>query len=341
MLRFLSSLFSSPEEQTGQLNEALIDAAIERAVDGTDTRIRLLRNYRKRLRGPVTTAAAHVIGLVDRLPEPTQVGKSTFATDARIRAFFASVDHLNEVVGGFQTVRSYLKTVDGLLPERVFGLLTMARQQRTVFGMAMEAEQLRRDVQQVAVSFSDHRYICPTGSETDTRWELTKRGYDFLLERALARIATATGKRVALEGQRKLLERKHKMMQAGNWGLELTSGAGAADARDAQSLEAEIAATEKELLALGADAGAIERSLEYLIDILDQPNSWLSIDSTTLHLDYRGIKVDPAVDNAMRVELLELRSGRELGRVALLAWIARADLPEPPNLFEQASRYLL
>jgi hypothetical protein len=40
MLRFLSSLFTSPEQQAGRLNDTLIDAAIERAVDGTDARIR-------------------------------------------------------------------------------------------------------------------------------------------------------------------------------------------------------------------------------------------------------------------------------------------------------------
>ncbi|KPK49739.1 MAG: hypothetical protein AMS22_13240 [Thiotrichales bacterium SG8_50] len=340
MLRFLSSLFSSPTEQAGRLDDALIDAAIERAVDGTDSRIRLLRNYRKRLRAPVTAAAEHIIGLVDRLPAPIEIGKSTYSTDARIRAFFASVDHLDEVVGGFGMARSYLRHVSGSPPECVFGLLTMARLERTVFGMALENHQVRQDIQQVAVSFSDHRYVCPTAAEDETRWELKKRGYDFLVERALGRIAAAKSKRVELEGQRKLLAHKRKIMQAGHWGLDLESAAAEPVTTDVQALEAEIEATEQQLLALGADTGAIETSLDYLVDTLSQPAIWLSTRVATLHIDYRGIKIAANAGHATPVEILELYSGDALSRVALLGWIASSALRQRSSLFDKASRYL-
>ena len=49
MLRFISSLFTNPEDKPGGLDEALIDKAIERAVAGTDRRLHALGDYRARL----------------------------------------------------------------------------------------------------------------------------------------------------------------------------------------------------------------------------------------------------------------------------------------------------
>jgi hypothetical protein len=341
MLRFLSSLFSSPEQQAGRLNDALIDAAIERAVDGTDARIRALRNYHKRLRGSVVCAAEHVIDLVDRLPAATEISKATFASDSRIRAFFVSPDHLRDVVNGFEMLQAYLRTVAGPLPDQIFGLLTVAQQERTVFGMALAGEQVRRDVKQVAVNFSDHRFGGPTGTEADTRWELKKRGYDFLLERALARITNVKSKRAELEGQQQLLMQKRKTMQAGHWGLELGAAERASGATDVQVLENEIAAIESQLRALGADAATIESSLEVLTDTLTQPDLWLSMRTTTLDIDYQGIKVAELANNARHLELLELCSGDSLRRVALFGAIPRTEIPEHPDPLEQVSRYLI
>jgi len=62
MLRFLSSLFTSPAERSGGLDETLVEKAIERAVAGKDRRPHALRDYRKRLRQPVEQAVLHVPG---------------------------------------------------------------------------------------------------------------------------------------------------------------------------------------------------------------------------------------------------------------------------------------
>jgi hypothetical protein len=44
MLHFLSSLFKPSDDETGALDKALIEAATERAIDGTDPRMRALGN---------------------------------------------------------------------------------------------------------------------------------------------------------------------------------------------------------------------------------------------------------------------------------------------------------
>ncbi len=73
MLDFLTSLFGPAHGPDETLQEGLLGAAIERAVDKTDHRLRALGGYRKRLREPVERALRHVIGLVDQLPEPIEI----------------------------------------------------------------------------------------------------------------------------------------------------------------------------------------------------------------------------------------------------------------------------
>ena len=48
MLKFFSSLFAPSEASTTDLDESLVNLAIERAVDGTDVRLRAVRDYKKR-----------------------------------------------------------------------------------------------------------------------------------------------------------------------------------------------------------------------------------------------------------------------------------------------------
>ena len=68
-----------------------------------------------------------------------------------------------------------------------------------MLGTEQHGEILRRDVKQQAVSFFDHRFGGPAGSEADSRWELKKRGYDYLLEIALKTILSTRGKRQDLK----------------------------------------------------------------------------------------------------------------------------------------------
>jgi hypothetical protein len=72
-VRLLQSIFGRGET-VGRYPETLIEMTIERAVDGTDPRLRLLPGYRKRLREPVIHAIEQVVALVDAMPAPVPAG---------------------------------------------------------------------------------------------------------------------------------------------------------------------------------------------------------------------------------------------------------------------------
>ena len=64
----------------------------------------------RQLRESVETAVGHVIGIVDALPEPVEISRRSFGFDPRLRAFFASFNHMQEKIGASKTVETYLKS---------------------------------------------------------------------------------------------------------------------------------------------------------------------------------------------------------------------------------------
>ena len=341
MLHFLSSLFKPSGDGTGVLDKTLIEAATERAIDGTDPRLRALGNYRKRLREPVEQAARHVIALVDGQPAPVEISRSSYGADPRLRAFFVSADHLQEVLGSIRTVKDYLQGVSGPLPEAIYGLLTVEWKERTVLGAQQVGEILRRDVKQVAVSFFNHRFAGPAASDAESRWELKKRAYDYLLETALATILATRGKRHELKREQQLLNRKLAAMKAGNWGLEGMFAHDEAEPNDPAVLEAQIDAVEKELLGIGSDSESLQRSLDQLAGILADPAHWIARRELSMRLNYMGIRVEENPGEASNLlDLVEIYSSSGERRIVLPGYIPRAELPERTDFFKAAQRYL-
>lgn len=341
MLRFLSSLFTKTAERAGGPDETLIARAIERVVAGTDQRIRAIGAYRKRLRQPVEQAIIYVISLVDALPSPVEINPRLFGEDPRLRAFFVSANHMHEVFRGFKTIRNYLSDLAGPAPEKVFGLLSMVMEERNVLGVELVGDILRRDVKQVTVNFSNHRYLGPGSNESDTRRELKKRAFDYLIEKALERITVERNKRKELGRQQLLLKQKLRTMKAGNWGLDVMLTDHEQPYPDVAALESKIEAIDRELGQFNTDNLAIEESLACVIDTLSHPAACLASREFSLHLNAMGIKVqDLSAKPSKEIVLNEIFSGTGERRIILLGYIARTDIPESSDLWREGHRYL-
>ena len=341
MLNFLSTLFAPETSKLGGVDKALIERATERAVEGTDPRLRALGNYRKQLREPVELAVRYVMELVDGLPEAVPLSRKGYSTDPRLRAFFASNDHLQEVLGGSRTISDYLQGLSGLPPHEIFGLLTLEWKERNTLGMEQQGDRVRRDVRQVTVNFFNHRFACPADKEAETSVELKKRAFDYLLKLALEKILAVRGKHQELKREQQLLDKKLKAMKAGDWGLETMFSPGDEPVPDLGGLAAKIDAVESELLELGDASGGLERSLEQLAEVLAQPAHWLYRDEVCMRLNHMGIKTDTSSDGpANDLQLIGLFSASVERRIVLPVRLLRSELPERPDFFKQASRYL-
>lgn len=341
MLKFLSQLFARPATPGADQHRALIDAAIERTVDGTDRRLRAAGDYRRRLREPVECAVHHVVALVQGLPAAAEISRDAFGSDPRVRALFSSVEQLRGTLGGSRSLREFVDRRGASPSEPVYGLLVTEREERTVLGTELDGDTIRRDVMQVAVNFYNHRFLTPAASEAECRWELKKRAFDYLIERALERLTRERIKRSELEQQRRLLRRKLEAMRAGQWGLGAMIDDPATGVGDIGALEAEIDAIDRELGRFVGSALTLEQSIEEIADTLNRPVDWLAARPIRLRIDHRGILVPETTDaSCTECEFIELYSADGIRRTVLPVRISCEEIPAREDCLKKAAHYL-
>jgi hypothetical protein len=335
MLKLFQSIFGGAEQQ-GRHPESLIEAAIERSVDGTDPRLRAVPGYKKHLRPSVIHAIDHVVALVDSIPAPQPAGRGDYNADPRLKALFASADRMQEVFGNDVALNEF-RGSSGKGVERVCALLLAERVEKNVLGMDLAGDMLRRDVAQVSVSFRNHRLIEVTSSEADTRSQLKRRAFDHLLTLALTRIAEAQGERTDLARQRDLLRRKLNALKCGGCSFEAEQGAQPGH----EVLSAELQEIETELAKLGMDANALQGSLDIIADLLSHAEQQLWSADLVIHLDNMNIRRDAQDPSAQRVTIQELHNARGAGLVMLLVALAPGELPRRESVISAAERYLI
>jgi hypothetical protein len=321
MLRFMSSLFSSSEKQTSDIDDALISAATDRIVEGTDKRLLGIGSYRKQLRVPVETAIAHVIHLINQLPEPVEISRSTYGTDPRLHAFFASANQLQEIVGGAQSVRDTIKHAKYESSSRIYGVLTMEWGEIKRLGTVLHNDMIQRDVLQDSVNFFNHLYIEPSISLDEAIMNIKRRVFDSFVARALEKIIAERSLRTELELQQKLLKRKLAAMKAGNWGLEEVFSGDKHAHNSPASLDAEIVAVESGLNKLGASHKVLDRNMQIIKDTLINAKGLLEIHNISITLDDMNIKaVESSSPKVHTLDLIEFYDIRGEKRIALPGW---------------------
>jgi hypothetical protein len=336
MLQLFRSIFSSAGDSSSHSAE-LIDGAVERTVEATDRRLRTVSGYRKRLRPAVTHAIDHVVALVDSLEPALELNARAYGTDPEITAYFASIDHLREVLECDSTLDQWRRSSEGGAAEQVVMLLLTTLEERRVLGAALEGETLRQGVAQTTVSLSKHRLLDPTVAEDETRRLLKRRAFDHLLTLALGRIGGALTDRRELERERDLLRRKQAALAAGRWGFDQ---GGDEPASDPRALESQLEDIESQLGKLGAGSGLLEAHLELVVEVLNQSerNFWLA--RQPLIVDRMGVKQTEATALAPEIDLTVLHNAIGQSLVARVVRVAREALPEPRDLLREAERYL-
>lgn len=334
MLKLFQSFFGRGET-AGRYPESLIETAIERAVDGTDTRLRLLPGYRKRLREPVIHAIDHVVALVDAIPAPLDACRDDFNADPRLPALFVSAAQMLELLGHDRAMDACLQAAAGGA-ERLTALLMAERTEKNVLGMELAGEQLRRDVAQLTIGFRNHRLVDVTDNETETRRLLKRRAFDHLLSLALARIAETRAERTDLARQRDVLRHKLTTLERNGWSFTETE----AEPPEPATLQTELDDIENQLQSLGADADVLGNHLDIVADLLGQAEQQLRIETIGMRLDSMNIQRDARDASARDIVLHEIHNARGRSIVLLLISVKPGELPLRENRLATAYRYL-
>jgi hypothetical protein len=334
-VKLFQSIFGG-REAVGRYPESLIEMAIERTVDGTDSRLRLVPGYRKRLREPVIHAIDHVVALVDGIPATVAAGPGDYRNDPRLTALFASADEMQQMFARDKGLSDYLSGSEGRGAERVTALLMARREERHILGMDLVGDQVRRDVAQVTVSFSGHHLLEPQTIEEECRRFLKRRAFDHLLALALAQIAEARLERADLTRQRDLLQRKLRTMKRGTLSFDQPDPG----EPDEAAIQAELDDVSGQLQALGADAGLLKAHLEVVAERLQGAERQIWAEDVQLCLGPMNIRREPGDPSGRVILLHELQTTRGARAVVLPVAIDPRELPRQEDFVSAAQRYL-
>jgi ABC-type transporter Mla subunit MlaD len=278
------------ERRLHQERLAVMRDAIERVVDASEPRIRLVGDYADKLVDAVETALNHCEKLTRQLPPALTLGARVWATDARVNAFFATVADLRTTLSQNPPVREFFEQRGQ--PEECFALMLMVKRETETFGPALEGEMLVREVRRTVVSFSDHRLYFPAASEAELRRDLRQRMLLFLAGRAQERLHEMRTRRGALEEQRRQLQAQLQALRGQARGLRPLLSSADADERRLALLEQRLAQTEQELVDARKPLGTLDDYLEQVRQVVGQPEPYLHLHQLSLRLNRLGVKLD-------------------------------------------------
>lgn len=320
MLRFLQSIFGGVEP--GSYPESLVTEAIERAVEATDSQVRAVSGYEKKLRPAVLRAIDHVVALVEGLPPPLPVHLGNYGEDPGSKNYFISAIHMKKVFQEDRSLAEFLQGPKGGSPQ-VFALLAMEKQEKVIFGAELLGDIVIRDVPQVTVSFDAHRLIDPAEVEGETRRLLKRRAYDHLLSLALRRLTFVKGERSDLERRRALLQAKLNLLEREGWGFDLAKKH---ESPDAAAVEEQLGQIEAQLQELGGDDRMFETYLEVVAEVLGHPEEYLRAGSETIFVDSMGIKRNEAAADVPELRLSRLYNAEGRSLVVTLVSLQTGEL---------------
>jgi len=295
----------------------LVDV-LERVVDGTDVKIRLVPGYRRKLLGAVEAALEFADRLIDRFPEPLDLSPDRFVSDPYVNAFFVSPRDLKKIIRQSSELHDFFDQGCSAGIQDCCVLLCMLKTEKKILGMENSFGQIRRDVEQTSVSFSDHNILSPADTENNARQELKCCVFEGLITNALSQLMEFRATRRRLESKQRVLRSRLRSLESSS-----TAAGGSAGS----PIEKELAELEKKLALLGYLTP--EAILKQVDSVLRQPAEFLSIEKVILEIDKMGIKATPGTDRASnRLELTEVKIKGQMPRIVTLAKLCRNELAE-------------
>ena len=302
--------------RTRRDNEEVLRQATEQVVKVADPVIRQARRYRKVLRTPVSGAMDYCQSLIDAVPGPVTLSRSQYHADPLVKALFASPDELEEVLRISPEVTALRKQGH---TGKVSAMLTMLHQEKTIFVHKQEGDIVRRDVQQRAVNFSDHRIVAPAGDFNRARTGIVHRGLEVLATIAMERITTLKSRKAELRQKREYLKGMMKILGGRNYMHEMFATPDPDKREEFRKAEKALVVVEQELTELQEKMTYPEHSLGHLEKIMRKPADTLVVRSQTFRLNWMGVRVeDEPGAEGNEITLAEFSIHEELRRSAVL-----------------------
>ncbi|WP_321948188.1 hypothetical protein [Paraburkholderia sp. J10-1] len=336
----------TPREEADTEDDAidseLIREGIERVIR-LDPPLRLAAGFERRLSRAVRVSLRHLNDLIGKLPPARKASRETWSSDPCIHAYFAAPDDVAQALSRPEDLRRFFEENPGA--EEAFAVLGMAMLERSTLGAKQEGEMVRTDAVRTTVSFTDHQVRICRATDARLRREIVLRMLEQLALEGLSRIAASIARRDALELERALLKTRLQLLERQGVGMGLVvGGTASADPAERARLKAQIEENAQHLAKLGLRSDALQKELEQIGEVLDDPAAHMDVTIRQVRLDAMNVVVDAT--SSAPVQALDLRVARIPAlpaqyRAFDLIRFARRDLLPAPRLADQANRPLI
>jgi len=328
------------EPGSAGLSQARLRELLEEVVTGTDPRIRALPNYRRALTPSVQKAYTYFVELVGQIPPAVPIDRQAWASNPLVHALFSGINDLQRTLSKSHELRGFFDSHPEGSLDHCYLQLGMAMHEKTVLGMQLEGEQVRKDVRQINVSFSDHRVPLASETEEELRQALVMRGFRLLVSYALAQLTDRQNQIALLEQQRQMLNARVRTAKSQAAGLQALLAEDQGQTAQVQALEQELAETERALRDAKTGFGTLEDQVRCINEVLSQPELHVLITPRTLFLNQMNVKLDNAeADGAREIRITEVGLGEQIRRIVVLARFPRELLLEKGYFLREAERY--
>ena len=301
-------------------DSGLLRRAVEHVVDETSSRLRVIPGYRRRLEGSVADTFLYIDSLVERMPGSFLCSRTAFGSDPRVKAFFVSPRHMQEVFSESRDVRSLFDAHPQA--KECCALVCMHMEERRKFGVALVGDSVHREVMQTTVSFMQHQVYSPGVSEADARRALKCCIFNSILGTIRQRLADARASE--MERRKQLVSLRNQLREA---------------IRQGAAVEQQ-ARLEKRMEALACDTGSgnplpqtLEEQLAFILDVLGNPAGFVSAGFQRLRLTHMGVRVgEDSKEPAYDLDIAKINVASREPRVAALVRFPRSELLPKPEL---------
>jgi hypothetical protein len=332
-MRFSEWRAKAHRKQQRKTNTGATDVigTVERVVDGTDGRIRLVSGYRNKLQDVIRSSLAFADELVEQIPGGIEVNRHTFVTDPYVNAYFANVTDMRAIFSHSSEIKDFMEGYGDNDAMECCALLCMHMSEKTVLGVELSGDLLKKDVRQVAVNFSDHRIYSPAPREPETRRGLKQCLFDGLVTNALERITRMRLTNYQLNSELQILKARQRRQRA----LIRKSAAATRSAeyedtcRQLEKLEAEFSKT---------PLATPQATLEQVITVFKNPEDFVRLRKFSLRLNKMGILLgDEPGEPCNEIDLTEVTIGEGSPRIVTLARFPKSEILPPSALSRTGS----
>lgn len=266
--------------------------AIDRVIEGTDTKLRLVPGYRKKLQQEVAASLEYITQLVDQIPGPMEVSRKKFISDPQVRAYFSTPDELQNIFSCGSELTSFFDHQENSTNDECCALLCANKNERKISGSVLVGNAIQRDVIQTAISFSDYKVLSPGNGDKEVRNGIKKCIFDGLVTYALQHIANIKIERRDLVHQRRILHAQLRSRQASNNGLSALLAEAYFESEQCADIAVELKDAEQQLKNITGDKDVFSFYLKEIKKILAQPENFIRLNQMSFCLNDMGVQLE-------------------------------------------------